>query len=62
MNQTMYMVTRDTLRILYTKPYLHHKSNHLGKDASFNIDENFCKEPKEMFLKCSSIFIFAHVI
>ena len=39
MNQTMYMVTRDTLRILDTKPYSNQKCNLLGKDASFNIDE-----------------------
>ena len=39
MNQTMYKITRDTLRILDTKKYSHQKINILGKDASFNIDE-----------------------
>ena len=41
MNETMYMVTRDTLRILDTKRYSLQKINILGKGASFNIDENF---------------------
>ena len=40
MNQTMYMATRDMLRILDEKPYSHQKINILSKDASFNIDEN----------------------
>ena len=39
MNQTMYMVRRDTQRILDTKKYLHQKINILGKNASFDIDE-----------------------
>ena len=30
MNQTMYMVTRDTLKILYTKGYSHQKINTMG--------------------------------
>ena len=40
MNQTMYMATRDTLRILDTMKYLHQKINIFGTDASINIDEN----------------------
>ena len=39
MNQTMYMVTRGMLRILFEKAHSHQKINILGKDASFNIDK-----------------------
>ena len=41
MNQSMSMVTRDTLRILDTKPYSHQKMNILSTNASFNKNGNF---------------------
>ena len=41
MNQTMYVATRDTLRMLDTKPYLLQKINILGTNASFNNHGNF---------------------
>ena len=40
MNQTMYMASTDMIRILDEMAYSHQKINILGKDASFNIDEN----------------------
>ena len=40
MNQTVYMVTSGMLKFLDEKPYSHQKITILGKDASFNIDNN----------------------
>ena len=62
MNQTMYMATRDTLRILVEKAYSYQEINILGTDASFNIDEKFCIVHIKIFLKGSTSFSFAHVI
>ena len=51
MKQTIYMATRDTLRTLDTRPYSHSKINILGKDASFNIDENSAHNTLQYFSK-----------
>ena len=49
MNQTMYMATRDTLRIFGTMIYAHQKINIVGTDVLFYIDENLAHNTKKCF-------------
>ena len=55
MNQTMYLATRDMLRILDTKRYSHKKVNILDKKTSFNIDENSAHYTFKYFSKAQEI-------